>query len=85
MIIYKTTNLVNGKIYIGQDMYDRPIKEYAGSGTIFKRAIKKYGIENFTKEILEIVPEGIEAFERENYWVEFYNSRDRKIGYNIYC
>ena len=51
MIIYKTTNLVNGKIYIGQDKYNSPV--YLGSGKILHLAFQKYGIENFNKETLE--------------------------------
>lgn len=47
MVIYKTTNLINGKIYIGQDSKDRP--NYYGSGKLIHRAIKKYGKENFKK------------------------------------
>ena len=51
MVIYKTTNLINGKIYIGQDLENNP--NYFGSGLIFKKAILKYGKNNFKKEILE--------------------------------
>ena len=51
MVIYKTTNLINGKIYVGQDTKNNP--NYLGSGKILKFALKKYGIENFKKEILE--------------------------------
>ena len=51
MIIYKTTNLINNKIYIGQDSRNNPY--YYGSGTIITLAIKKYGKNNFKKEILE--------------------------------
>ena len=50
MVIYKTTNLINGKIYIGQDSKNNP--KYLGSGVIFLKAIKKYGKENFVKETL---------------------------------
>jgi len=50
MIIYKTTNLINGKFYIGQDSKNDPT--YLGSGKLLNRAIKKYGRENFVKEIL---------------------------------
>jgi len=51
MIIYKTINIVNGKIYVGQDAHNNP--NYLGSGYILKKAIEKYGRENFKKEILE--------------------------------
>jgi hypothetical protein len=51
MIIYKITNKVNSKIYIGQDKHDNP--NYLGSGKILHLAFKKYGSENFIKEIIE--------------------------------
>ena len=51
--IYKTTNLINNKIYIGQHItQDIENDEYYGSGTIIKSALKKYGKENFKKEII---------------------------------
>jgi len=81
MIIYKTTNLVNGKIYIGQDKNNNPT--YLGSGKILHLAFQKYGIENFNKEILEECGSEEDLNEREKYWIGFYNSTDRKIGYNI--
>jgi group I intron endonuclease len=81
MIIYKTTNLLNGKIYIGQDTNNDP--KYMGSGKIIRNAIKKYGKRNFSKEILEEC-ETIEYLnEREIYWISLFNSTDNKIGYNI--
>ena len=47
MIIYKTTNTINGKIYIGQDKNNNP--SYYGSGKILQKAIKKYGKESYPK------------------------------------
>ena len=81
MIIYKTTNLLNGKIYIGQDTNNDP--KYMGSGKIIRDAIKKYGRDKFSKEILEECETIEHLNEREIYWISLFNSTDNKIGYNI--
>jgi hypothetical protein len=79
MIIYKTTNLINDKFYIGKDTKNNP--NYLGSGKYLHRAIKKYGIENFKKEILEACIDIKTLNEREKYWIKETNAQ--KIGYNI--
>lgn len=51
-IIYETTNLINGKKYIGKHITDNLNDGYLGSGVYLKRAIKKYGKDNFKKDVL---------------------------------
>lgn len=82
--VYKVTNLINGKIYIGQTIkIGKRFLEYYGSGKYIKRAIKKHGITNFIKEIIWFCKTKEELNEQEIFWIKLYNSTDRKIGYNI--
>jgi hypothetical protein len=69
-LVYKTTNLVNGNIYIGVHETYNINDRYLGSGKIIKQAIKKYGKHNFTKEILKIFKTRGEAFEYERALVD---------------
>lgn len=83
--IYKTTNIINGKIYIGQHKSNNFLKEhyYIGSGKLLKIAIQKYGKENFKCELLEECDSKELLDIREKYWITYYNSTDKEIGYNI--
>jgi len=81
MIVYKTTNLVNGKIYIGRDVNNSP--HYLGSGMLFIRALKKYGKENFVKEVIDVAINIDDLNEKEIFWIAYYKSQDPNIGYNI--
>lgn len=68
--IYRITNLVNGKTYIGQHkFYLNKNDYYKGSGKRLILAYKKYGIENFKKEILEVVPTKFEVNVLERYYI----------------
>ncbi len=82
MIIYKITNKLNGKIYVGLDI--RNDSKYLGSGVAITRAVKKYGTLNFEKEILEECKDIHSLRDREFYWIDKLNSTDPDIGYNIY-
>ena len=86
--IYKITNNVNGKIYIGQTIQNVKERFYQHCATkcsdsvlnmAIHRAIKKYGKSNFTIEVIEEVEQNI-LNDREKYWIEYYNSYNN--GYN---
>lgn len=51
-LIYKITNNINGKYYIGQHKTEDPYDDYMGSGRLMLKALKKYDLSCFTKEIL---------------------------------
>lgn len=79
MIIYRTTNLINQKFYVGKDTHNEP--NYYGSGKRLKLAIKKYGIKNFKKETLEVCNTLDLLNEREKFWIKELNAISE--GYNI--
>lgn len=64
-VVYKITNKMNGKFYIGVHSTTKLCDGYMGSGKILKRAIKQYGIENFDKEHLFIFDTRQEALLKE--------------------
>jgi group I intron endonuclease len=81
MIVYKTTNLINGKFYVGLDTHNNSF--YYGSGTLLLLALKKYGRKNFKKEILEECDTFEECLERERYWVKRLGAVEDRNSYNI--
>ena len=76
--IYKTTNTVNNKIYIGKHQTENISDSYLGSGVSLELAIKKYGKESFTKEILYIFDseEEMNSKEKELVTEEFIKRKD---------
>ncbi|MBT7914488.1 hypothetical protein HN588_11315 [Candidatus Bathyarchaeota archaeon] len=84
-IIYLTTNLVNGKKYIGRcSKMDRWEAGYLGSGTLLKKAVKKYGRTSFDREILEVVEGSLrEAIDSECIWLAKMNVVEDSTFYNM--
>ena len=81
--VYKTTDLLKNKIYIGQHKGHIFDNTYYGSGSWFRAVLQKYGKDNFKCEMLESC-ETLDALnEREIYWIEKYQSRNPQIGYNL--
>ena len=82
--IYKLTNLINNKIYIGQtNNIERRMKEHMYDKRKNKpihSAIEKYGVENFSLQILYY---GEDYNKEEKKWIEFYKSNNKENGYNI--
>lgn len=81
--IYMTTNNITGMKYIGKH-YGELDDSYLGSGTILKRAIEKYGKQNFTKSILFISNDDQENNEKEKYFIALYNATTNPMFYNIH-
>lgn len=86
--IYKITNTINGKSYIGQTIQNVKERFYqhcatkcskAVSNMAIHRAIKKYGKSNFTVEVIEEI-DSANLNDRERYWIKCYNSYNN--GYN---
>jgi hypothetical protein len=63
--LYEIRNIINGKIYVGVHKTKVLDDGYMGSGKVIKRAIEKYGVDNFTKTILETFETQEEMFTRE--------------------
>lgn len=86
--IYKITNTINSKSYIGQTIQNVKERFYqhcatkcskAVSNMAIHRAIKKYGKSNFTVEVIEEI-DSANLNDRERYWIKYYNSYNN--GYN---
>jgi len=77
-LLYQTTNLINGKIYVGIHQTNNLNDGYIGSGVLLKKAIKKYGKENFQIEILAKVDtiDELNNLEREIVNKDFVKRRD---------
>lgn len=90
-VIYKITNMINQKIYIGQTVdFDRRVNEYKSrnpnilmsSNYAIMQAINHYGVDNFKFEILHTCRSRNELNEKEYYYINLYKSYDPRFGYN---
>lgn len=80
--IYIWTNTINGKKYLGSHRGD--VNDgYTGSGSLFKKAIAKYGIDAFDREILEHVEDDAMLLEREQHYLDTYDAANSESFYNL--
>lgn len=88
-VVYKITNKINGKIYVGKCRYgfkhrwtshvrDSKIKQ-----TPLYRAMRKYGLESFTIEAIEKYTSQKDMDEREAFWIEYLDCMNTNVGYNM--
>lgn len=82
IFVYKITNLINGKFYYGKHATNNLNDRYLGSGVLIKKAIKKYGKENFQLKILRFFDSEKDAFNFERVLVNSNTVNDDKC-YNL--
>lgn len=81
--IYETTNLINGKKYVGQHKSQKFDKDYLGSGKILRQAVLKYGFNNFKCVVLYECNSQEEMNELEIKTIKEYKSKLGDMCYNI--
>lgn len=92
--IYKIINIINGKIYIGSAfcvggikrrwvVHKSSLNRHRHHNKYLQSAWIKYGSENFIFEVVEIINRVEDVLSREQYYIDFYESYNDKIGYNI--
>ena len=88
MIVYKITNKINNKVYIGQTInsLEQRFNRHKNDAmnhvldTHFARAIRKYGVENFVAQVIDTAENQQDLTEKQQYWIHYYNST--VDGYN---
>lgn len=92
IIIYKATNIVNGKVYIGQTtntleyrkrQHLSETKSEKKKNTYFHNAIAKYGIDSFDFTIIDTANSILQLNLKEEFWIDFYRSNNKEYGYNL--
>lgn len=91
--IYKITNLINNKVYIGQTSRQIEIRwsehirhgfnpNDKGYSRHLYRSMRKYGLDSFSIDIIESCDNDLMS-DRETFWIKFYNSSNPDCGYNL--
>lgn len=80
--VYLWINKINHKMYVGSHI-GNVNDGYVGSGMIFNRAMKKYGINNFHRLILEIIDDDDQVRLREQYWIDYFDAANNPMFYNL--
>ena len=85
--IYKIQNTINKKVYIGQTRRDPKIRfqEYKRSchNVYLENEINLYGIQNFSFEVIDEADSYEQLNKKEIFWISYYNSTNRELGYNF--
>lgn len=81
--IYVSTNMCNGKRYLGRRKFSEDWQWYYGSGAIFRKAMKKYGKENFKRDIIDIAYSEKELNQKEYEYSTFFNVVESDDWYNL--
>ena len=81
--VYKVTNKLNNKVYIGAKVKDEFDKNYYGSGKKIKFLVEELGKDNFDLELIEWCYSKEELIKKEKYWIYKYKSYNSIFGYNI--
>ena len=80
--VYIITNIINEKQYVGDHSTNNLDDGYLGSGSVLKKSFKKYGKENFKKEILEFFNSKEESYSAQEKYINHFNTLV-PLGYNI--
>ena len=86
MIVYKYTHKVSGKCYVGQTaktLHERHIQHLKYDDYYFQRALRKYGEDAFTCEVIAEADTREELNTLEVKFVALYHSNEREFGYNL--
>ena len=86
MVVYKITNQINGKIYVGQTSFsiEKRWREHVVSKkSLISKAVRKYGEESFSIECLEKCSSVEELNQKEIHYIALLKSTQRDVGYNV--